>query len=625
MTNKTKLQKKWPLALAALGVVFGDIGTSPLYAMSTSLRGLTINADNVLGVLSLIFWVLILVISTRYMSVFLQADNRGEGGVLALLALLKKKHSRFYQVLFVLGVLGAGLLLGDGMITPAISVLSAIEGVEVLSPKFAYFIVPITVAILLILFLCQRLGTGKIGNSFGPIILIWLVTIGGLGLARIWQNPMVIEAINPYYAFKFFYHNGWVGYKLLGGVFLVITGAEALYADLGHFGRTPIRLGWFLAALPALLLNYFGQGAYLIHFPQAIANPFYTMAPVWFLYPLLILATLATIIASQAVISASFSLTKQAMLLNLCPRFTIVQTSKVEHGQIYVPQINLILALGTLMLVLFFRQSQALAGAYGLAVNLVMIIVAVFVITVAYQRWRWSILRIIWVFFTFSLIDLAFLGANAHKLLEGGWIPLVFALVCAIIMFTWEQGIELLRSSYYMAKGNLAEMSEGLDRAKLYFLPKASTIFIADPNDQSGGSFLHHLRKMGILPSHILIVSVAIARYPVVPIEQCFEVIKISERVCRLILHFGFTQTTDVHNTLRWGVENGQLPFELDMDHVLYLVEAISINVTNKKHTGLYYWQKRIFKILFRNSAVDFKFFRLPYARTITLGTSCKI
>lgn len=386
--------QKWSLSLAALGVVFGDIGTSPLYALPAALHGLIINRENILGILSLIFWTLILVISTRYMSVFLNADNQGEGGVLALLALIKRKKTKFYPILFILAVLGAGLLIGDGMLTPAISVLSAVEGLKIITPHFSHFILPITFVILLILFLCQRLGTGKIGYSFGPILLIWFLIIAVLGIHRILENKVILYAVNPYYAVHFFYSNGLIGYKLLGGVFLVITGAEALYADLGHFGKYPIRLGWFVVVLPALVLNYFGQGAYLLESPTAVENPFYRMSPKWFDYPLIIMAALATIIASQAVISASFSLVKQAILLNLLPKFNIIQTSESEYGQIYVPQINFFLAVGTLFLVLFFETSSALAGAYGIAVNLVMIIVGILVMTVAHQQWKWSLLRV---------------------------------------------------------------------------------------------------------------------------------------------------------------------------------------------------------------------------------------
>lgn len=625
MGNSSKLKKKLPLSLAALGVVFGDIGTSPLYAIPASLHGLYINSANVLGVLSLIFWALLLVISTRYMSVFLQADNQGEGGVLALLALLKRKKTRYYQGLFLLGVVGAGLLLGDGILTPAISVLSSIEGLEIISTHFLPYVLPITVAILTVLFLCQRFGTGKIGHSFGPIILIWFMVIGILGAVRIFQTPNVLYAVNPYYAFEFFHNNGWTGYKLLGGVFLVITGAEALYADLGHFGKSPIRIGWFAVALPALLLNYFGQGAYLIQFPQAINNPFYAMSPSWFLYPLLLIATLATIIASQAVISASFSLARQAILLNLCPRFHIVQTSTIEHGQIYVPKINLIIAVGTLLLVLLFQRSLAMAGAYGIAVNMVMIIVSILVIMVAYQYWHWSKWKIARIFLPFVVIDFAFLGANCHKIIEGGWIPFVFALICAIIMLTWYQGIQILRASHYINKVNLKEIINEFTHTDLNYLPDMSAIFVTDPYDQSGGSFLHYLKQVGILPEKILIISVIVEKYPFIAKSKSFEKVSISDNISRLILHFGFTQTIDVPKTLKEIDKIGGLPFPLDINHILYLVETIEIILTRKKHSRLFFWQKRMFKTLLRNSTVDYKFFRLPYTRTISIGTSCKL
>lgn len=618
--------KKLPmLTLAALGVVFGDIGTSPLYVMPAALHHLSITVNNVLGILSLIFWALILVISTRYMSVFLRADNQGEGGVLALLALLRRKKIKFYPVLLLLGAIGAGLLMGDGMLTPAISVLSAVEGLEVIFPQFSHYVLPITVSILLALFLSQRLGTQKIGNYFGPIILIWFITIALLGGMRIFQNPIVIKAINPYYAFDFFKHNGWAGYRLLGGVFLVITGAEALYADLGHFGKTPIRVGWFAVALPALLLNYFGQGAYLIQAPQAIMNPFYMMAPSWCSYPLLILATVATVIASQAVISASFSLTRQAMLLNLFPHFSIIQTSVAKHGQIYVPKINFILAIGTLFLVLFFKNSSALAGAYGIAVNLVMIIVSIFVMMVAYQDWEWSIAKITRVFFVFVFIDFAFLGANAHKILEGGWLPLAFALLAMMVMLTWHNGIQLLRSLYYMDKINLREVLQEFDHVNLRYFRGASAIFITDPYDQSGGSFFYHLKQLKVLPEHILIVSIVVEKYPTIPREECFEVIEITKNIHRLVLHVGFMQSLNVPKILEIGQKTNHLPCPLDLDKIIYFVETIELNVTRKKHPGLSFWQKKIFKILLRNSTVDLKFFRLPHTRTISLGTSCNI
>jgi KUP system potassium uptake protein len=477
----------------------------------------------------------------------------------------------------------------------------------------------------LVLFFCQRLGTGRIGNSFGPILLLWFLVIAVLGAVRVVQNPIIIAAVNPYYGFKFFYLNGWQGYKLLGGVFLVITGAEALYADLGHFGKTPIRIAWFAVALPALLLNYFGQGAYLLRFPTAIANPFYAASPLWFTYPLIILAAAATIIASQAVISASFSLAKQAMLLDLCPRFVIVQTSSLCHGQIYVPKINAILAIGTVFLVLFFENSTSLAGAYGIAVNLVMIIVSIFVMMVASQDWDWSWGKIVRVFSVFVLIDLAFLGGNLHKVLEGGWMPLVFAAICAFLMITWNRGIQLLRSSHFMSRVALKEVINEFNHADLYYLPKAAAIFITDPDDQSGGSFLHYLKSIQVLPENILLVSVKVAKYPYITEKKSYKVSEVSQHIYRLTLRFGFMQTIDVPQALRNINKMGALPFVLDLNNVLYLIETIEINVTGRRHRHFTLMQKKIFKRLLRGSAVDFKFFHLPHTRTISLGTSCDL
>ena len=357
------------LSLAALGVVYGDIGTSPLYALRVSLDDIPINLMDVLGILSLIFWSLILVISVKYLVLLLRADNDGEGGILALAALIQHKSPKRTKLYFVIGMLGAGLMLGDGMLTPAISVISALEGIEVFVPEFSSWILPLTCVVLVVLFAVQSFGTAKIGVVFGPIIFVWFITIAVIGVRHIVDNPVVLNAMNPYYAFEFFHQNSWRGYALLGGVFLVMTGGEALYADLGHFGKLPIRLSWFILVLPCLILNYFGQGAYLLVHPEGIANPFFMLVPTWLLLPLIILATLATIIASQAVISATFSVTKQAVLFGFYPHLPIIQTSGFQRGQIYIPQMNLILAIGTLLLVLTFKNSNALTHAYGIAVN----------------------------------------------------------------------------------------------------------------------------------------------------------------------------------------------------------------------------------------------------------------
>jgi len=617
--------KKLSFSLAALGVVYGDIGTSPLYALRQALDALPLTPTNVLGVLSLIFWALILVISTQYLSVVLRADNEGEGGVLALLALLKKQNLKSYAVLLVLGIFGAGLLFGDGMLTPAISVVSAVQGLQVISPSFHTLVLPITVIILLVLFLGQRFGTARIGFLFGPFILCWFIVLGVLGIINILQNPVVLNAINPYYAFKFFQQNKLEGYILLSGVFLVITGAEALYADLGHFGAAPIRWSWFCVVLPGLILNYFGQGAHLLLFPDAISNPFYTLAPDWFTYPLVIIASIATIIASQAVISASFSLANQAMLLDLLPRLQVKQTSEEERGQVYVPQINIILAVGTISLILFFQNADKLANAYGIAVNLVMLIVSILVICVARLYWHWSISKVIKVFTIFTLIELSFLGANLHKVMAGGWIPLLFALFCVFIMLSWHKGVQILRSVYYKNKVALQDILEQLSLSNLNSLPNFTTIFITDPFDQSGGGFLHYLKLNRIMPELILIVSIQINQCPYVSEKECYEVSQLHSGIYRIILHFGFMQSIDIPKALFNAQRMAIFPFTLDMDHSTFLIEMMNIVITKKTYPNAFLWPKSLFAFLLRNSSLDIEFFNLPYNKTITIGTHCEI
>lgn len=613
------------LSLGALGVVYGDLGTSPLYALQQTLSGEMITPQNVYGVLSLVFWSLILVISTSYITVFLRADNAGEGGVLAVLSLLKRYVKKFPRWLFLTGIVGAGLLLGDGMITPAISVISAIEGLKVISPDFSHLIWPISFVILLTLFLCQHYGTAKISFIFGPVILCWFIIIGVLGGIAIFHHPAILHAINPYYALLFFYHGGWHAYLLLGGVFLVVTGAEAMYADLGHFGRNPIRIGWFAVALPALLLNYFGQGANLLQSPDAITNLFYKLAPSWFYYPLIIIATVATIIASQAVITASFSLARQAILLNVCPRLSIIHTSEEETGQVYVPQINYMLAIGTLSLVVIFKSSDGLAAAFGMAVNLVMLIVAILVMCVARQSWQWSRTKIFLVFSLVILIDLAFLGANFHKIYEGAWIPLVFAMLMSIVMITWQKGVELLRSSFYAKKISFPDMIKNMDKSKLNYVENLTAIFIADIYDESGGSFFNYIKLNRILPEKILIVSVVIENYPFVAEQKYYELTMLTKGIYNLKLHYGFMQTINIPRTLTLGEKLKVFPFALDVNAATYFVEIINISMTKKRYPRLFFWQKKLFGFLLRNSAFDIEFYRLPYNRTIAIGTYCEM
>jgi KUP system potassium uptake protein len=611
------------LSLAALGIVYGDIGTSPLYAIRESLDGLPINLTDVLGVLSLIFWSLIFVISIKYLVVLFRADNDGEGGILALLALLKQFLGDKTRLTFLIGIFGAGLMLGDGMLTPAISVISAIEGFYVVAPSLSNWVMPLTLIILIALFSVQSYGTAKIGFVFGPIIFIWFVILAVLGATQILHNSIVLKAINPLYAIEFFREHGWKGYAHLGGVFLVVTGGEALYADMGHLGKTPIRISWFTVALPGLLLNYFGQGAYLLNHPEAIANPFYLIAPSWFLFPLLIIATMATIIASQAVISATFSLTKQAVLLGLYPHLPIQQTSDVQKGQIYVPQMNFILAIGTMILILTFKNSNALAHAYGIAVNLVMILTSMLIAYFAIKKWQWNPLIIILMFSFFGIIDLAFLGANIQKLLTGGWVPIIFALACAFIMYTWQSGMLHLREHYYIKKEELSKVLKQLDYKSITKLPGKTIVFITDIYDKSGGSLLHFLKFNQVLPEHILIVSYTVENIPYVSLANRFEVKCLSKNICELTLHYGFMDTVSIPLALYGANKKNVLPFSLNVETASYLMEIPTVLASRHKKTLEFYWQEKLFAFLVRNYStnINIEFYQLPYNRTMALGT----
>lgn len=612
--------------MAALGVVYGDIGTSPLYALRESLGGVSTNLLDVLGVLSLIFWSLILVISIKYLVILLSADNDGEGGILALSALIKHKKSPS-KIFIIIGILGAGLMLGDGMLTPAISVISALEGVDVFAPVLSSWILPLTCVILFFLFMLQSFGTEKIGILFGPIILVWFVVIAVLGGSHIVQNPVVLSAVNPYYAFEFFHHHGWQGYGLLGGVFLVMTGGEALYADLGHFGKKPIRLTWFVLVLPCLLLSYFGQGAYLLGHPDAISNPFYRMAPEWLAVPLIILATLATIIASQAVISATFSLTKQAVLLGLYPHLPIIQTSGFQRGQIYIPQMNLILGIGALVLVLTFKNSNALTHAYGVAVNLVMMLTSILVIYLVIHIWRWHWIAVVSLCLFLGVIDTAFLGANIQKIMTGGWVPIVFAISCAFVMYTWNIGRLYLSKTYYIKKEGLSKLLNQLDYGSFNRLPNTLAIFITDIYDKSGGSFLNFLKLNRTLPEYALIINYTVENIPYVTSLNRFQVNCLKPNICELTLHYGFMDTVSIPQALYVANDRKLLPFDVHIDHATYFIEIPNVVATRAHQTMWFFWQEKLFAFLVRNYSANLNidFYQLPYDRTIAIGTYYKI
>ena len=611
------------LTLGALGIVYGDIGTSPLYALKVTLTGLAITQLNVLGVLSLIFWCLILIISFKYLVIIFRADNDGEGGILALLALMKLKSTKHEPLFYIVAIFGAGLLLGDGMLTPAISVISAVEGINTLSTSFTPFVLPTACIIFVLLFGIQSKGTASIGYLFGPLIIIWFSTIAVLGLFQIFAAPLVLKALNPYYAISFLYNEGIRGYLLLGGIFLVVTGGGALFADIGHFGKNPIRTSWFLVVLPCLTLNYFGQGANLLLNPEAISNPFFMIAPTWFYVPLIALATIATIIASQAVISATFSLTKQAVLLSLCPRIPIIQTSKEHSGQIYVPQINFILFVGTLFFALYFHTSDNLAHAYGIAVNLYMLLVDSMVAYAAISIWQWSKFRVSLIFGLFLFIDLAFLGANSHKFITGGWVPVSFALFIAFIMYTWRYGLEFLRCNFYLNKEDISKILKQLQYKSLNKLPGVTAIFITDVYDKSGGSFLHFLKLSRSVPEHVLIVNYVVNNIPYVDYSQRYEISCLDERVCKLTLHYGFMETVSIPRSIERANRKHLLPFKLNMDHATYMVEIPNIMASKERKAMTFYWQEKLFAFLMRNYSanLNIEFYKLPYNRTIAIGT----
>lgn len=615
------------LILSALGVVYGDIGTSPLYAMRACLQGLPINLTDVLGVLSLIFWSLIIVISIKYLVFVFRADNNGEGGVLALLALLKQKQTKYEHLFYLLAIFGAGLIIGDGMLTPAISVTSAIEGLEIISSRFDVFIVPLAAAILIFLFLMQSKGTGKIGRAFGPIILIWFITIGTLGFLQIIKNPVVFNAINPYYAINFFSTNGVRGFFLLGGVFLVVTGGEALYADIGHFGKNPIRYSWFFIVLPGLLLNYFGQCANLLSHPEAIKNPFYLLAPDWFFIPLVILSTAATVIASQAVITATFSITKQAVLLGLYPRLPIIQTSKEHVGQVYIPQVNFFLMIGTLILIFSFKSSGAMTHAYGIAVNLDMLLVTTMVAYAARKVWNWHLWTVLLIFSFFFVIDAGFLGANIYKFTTGGWVPVLFAFFVAVVMFTWNNGMQFMQKNFYMQKDDITKILRQLRYKSLNQLPGVTGIFITDTYDQSGGSFLHFLKLSLAVPENILIVNYKVENIPYVDKKSRCEFAQLATRIHQLTLHYGFMDTISIPEALKLANQQKLLAFEIDVESATYLVEIPNVMASKSKRTLMFYWQEKLFAFLIRNYSanLNIEFYHLPYNRTIAIGTYCII
>ncbi len=612
------------LTLGALGVVYGDIGTSPLYAVRESFgehHDIAATEANVLGLLSLITWSLIIVITIKYLIFVLRADNDGEGGILALTSLATPKGnptSRRWALILV-GLFGTALLYGDGIITPAISVLSAVEGLEVAEPGIGDLVIPIAVIILIGVFSFQSKGTGTVGKLFGPVMLAWFTVLTVLGLTHIVDNPSVLEAVNPVHAVDFFVNGGWEAYLVLGSVFLVVTGGEALYADMGHFGRKPIRLGWFVMVLPALLVTYFGQGALIIGDPASVENPFFEMAPDWFVLPLTALATMATVIASQALISGAYSLTMQAIQLDYTPRMKINHTSEDQMGQIYLPTINWALMVSCIALVIGFRSSTNLAAAYGVAVTMTMFITTILFYVVARDRWGWRKRKALSVTAPFLMIDIAFLGANLIKIPDGGWLPLVVGAVVFGLMTTWRTGRVLVGKRLRQGELPLATFIKSLGKQKVLRVPGTAVFMYSRPGS-TPPALLANLFHNRILHTNVVILSVRTMDVPRVPPADREELIDHGQGFFSVRLRFGFMEEPDVPAALG-HVLSSKVSF--DPLHTSYFLGKESIRPG--PGDGMALWRERLFAIMHRNATGAAAFFSLPPERTIELGRQVDI
>ncbi|OYY92640.1 MAG: potassium transporter Kup [Hydrogenophilales bacterium 28-61-23] len=611
------------LALGALGVVFGDIGTSPLYTLKEVFGGhhLALSQANVLGILSLIFWELILVVSVKYVGIMMRADNKGEGGILALLALAQSQaplQSRIRWVLMALGFLGASFFFGDSLITPAISVLSAIEGLEMGAPALHPFIVPLALGILLGLFAIQRHGTTAIGRLFGPVMLVWFGVLGLLGTLSILQHPQVLAALLPIHAWNFFSAHGTASFLILGAVVLAITGAEALYADMGHFGRWPIQLVWFGFVLPALVLNYFGQGALLLAHPEAVRNPFFLLAPAWALYPMVGLATAATVIASQAVISGAFSVTRQVIQMGYAPRLTIRHTSASEEGQIYIPFVNWTLALGIALLVLGFQNSGNLAGAYGIAVTGTFAISTFLMFVVMRVRWDLGLVPTLAGMLVFLTIDLAFFGANAIKIPDGGWFPLVAALMIFTVLVTWKRGREIVLKRLRETALPLAPFVASLLEHPPLRVPGTAVFMTADAKGVPS-ALLHNLKHNKVLHERVVILNIRYADVPYVLAEDRLKMEKLAEGFYHVIVRYGFMDDIDVPKAM------SECPCGMHFDLMETTFFFSRENLIPTRGEGMMAWREQLFVTMSRNAASPMTFFKIPVNRVVELGTQLEI
>ena len=609
------------LALAALGIVYGDIGTSPLYTMKEIFAGshypVPITHDNILGILSLIFWSLIIVVSLKYVAFIMRADNKGEGGIMALMALVLRgvPEGRKSNFLMLLGLFGAALFYGDGVITPAISVLSAVEGLEIAAPALKHWVIPITLIVLLGLFVFQRHGTGAVGRLFGPIMLLWFATLAVLGAINVAQAPQVSAALYPTYAMRFFVNNPGLAFLSLGAVVLALTGAEALYADMGHFGRQPVQLAWFGFVLPALVLNYFGQGALLLSNPTAVQNPFYLLAPDWALYPLVALSTVATVIASQAVITGAYSITRQAIQLGYAPRMEIQHTSGEEMGQIYLPGINWTLLVAVIALVIGFGSSTNLAAAYGIAVTGTMVITSVLAYTVARTLWGWSRLAGMTLLGGFLVVDCAYFSANIVKIHEGGWFPLVFGIGIYILLTTWKRGRLLLSQRLATESIPLDVFVKSVANNGVPTVP-GTAVFMTNNPEVTPHALLHSLKHFKCLHQRMVILNVVPLDVPYVAENQRATAQRVNSQFWKVKVFFGFMDVPNLPESLAWCGEQG---LDIDfMDTSFFLGRETLIP---RLHSEMAFWREKLFIAMFRNAGSAATYFQLPPNRVVELGS----
>jgi KUP system potassium uptake protein len=614
----------WSLTLGSIGVVYGDIGTSPLYALREAVQAATASGNPasetvVLGILSLIMWALLLVVTCKYILILLRADNEGEGGTLALMALASRALMRRGGFVILLGIISGALFYGDAIITPALSVLSAIEGLKVVTPAFDAYVVPLTVLVLVTLFAVQSRGTASVAAFFGPIMLFWFAMIAAAGIWHVVQNPTVLFAFNPWYGVNFLLHHGVVGFYTLGAVFLVLTGAEALYADLGHFGRMPIRIAWLVVVLPALVLNYLGQGALVLSNPKSIENPFFLLYPDWALLPMVVLATIATVIASQAVITGAYSLTRQAIQLGLLPRLEIRHTSEALVGQIYMPRVNTLLLVGVLLLVALFRSSSALASAYGIAVTGTMVVTALMAIVVVWRVWNWTLAAALALMLPFVFIDFTFLAANLLKIVEGGWIPLALGAVVMAVMYTWRRGSRLLFEKTRRLETPLESLVKSLEKKPPARVPGTAVFLTSDPVS-APTALLHSLKHYKVLHEKNVILTIETAQTPHVDIAERVRIEPVGKTFSRIVLRFGFMDTPNVPKALAIARKLG---WQFDIMSTSFFLSRRSLKPAAT--SGMPRWQDRLFIGLTRaaNDATDY--FQIPTGRVVEVGTQVTI